>query len=217
MTAFIRNHALLVYFVLACVFSWTMVALTRVSFSFALLALFGPAVAAILVTCATEGRRGVIDLCRGVTTWRVGMPWYVLAIGVPLLVAVVAQAAHAIVIGGPVGSGVGTPLPLTVVLALLVIGEEIGWRGFALPRLLRRFNGLAASLILGSIWACWHLANATIPGLEAYWSSFPGIPLFRAWRDHLLHVDVEPNSGLAADDVDPACNGECDHKPVLRG
>ena len=172
------RHALLVYFVLAYVFSWTMVALVPLSFLFALLALFGPALAAVVVTSITEGRRGIADLFGHITIWRVGVVWYVLAIGVPLLVAVAAQVAHALVAGGPIGISVGTPLPLTVILALLVIGEEIGWRGFALPRLQSRYSGLAASLVLGSVWACWHLANATIPGLEAYWSSFPAFLFF---------------------------------------
>jgi membrane protease YdiL (CAAX protease family) len=132
----------------------------------------------VVVIGTTEGRRGIADLFRHITIWRVGVVWYVLAIGVPLLVAVVAQVAHAMVAGGPIGMSLSTPLPLTVILALLVIGEEIGWRGFALPRLQHRYTGLAASLILGGVWACWHLANATLPGLEAYWSSFPAFLFF---------------------------------------
>jgi len=155
-----------------------MVALIPVSFAFALLALFGPALSAISVTAMTEGGQGLACLFRRITIWRAGVLWYALAVGVPLLVAVVAQVAHALVVAGPIGMSVSTPLPLMLILALLVIGEEIGWRGFALPHLQDRYGGLTASLILGSAWACWHLANATIPGLEAYWSSFPAFLLF---------------------------------------
>ena len=154
--------------------SWTI----PVSFIFALLALFGPALAAVLVTSVADGRRGVADLLRRITIWRVGLVWYVLAIGVPVCVAVVAQVTHALLVGGQIGMRISTPPPLMVVLALLVIGEEIGWRGFALPRLQDRFTSLTASLILGSLWACWHLANATIPGLESYWSNFPSFLFF---------------------------------------
>jgi uncharacterized protein len=178
MNSFVRDHPLLVYFVLAYALSWTMVALIPASFAFALLALFGPALAAVMVTMVTDGRRGLVDLFRRLTIGRVGLVWYVLAIGVPLLVAVVAQVVHAMTFGGPVGMAVSTPLPLVVILALLVIGEEIGWRGFALPHLQARYGGLTASLVLGSVWACWHLANATIPGLEAYWSAFPAFFFF---------------------------------------
>jgi len=178
MNTFVRRHPLLVFFVLAYALSWTMVALIPVSFVFALLALFGPALAAVLVTLGTEGRRGVADLLRRLTIWRVGLVWYVLGVGVPLLVAVVAQAVHALMLGGPVGMTASTPLSLMVILALLVVGEEIGWRGFALPHLQARYSGLTASLMLGSVWAGWHLANGTIAGLEAYWFAFPAFFFF---------------------------------------
>lgn len=178
MIACTRDHALVAYFVLAYALSWTMVALVPVSFAFALLALFGPAVAAVMVSLVSDGRRGVVDLLRRLTVWRVSLVWYVVAVGVPLLVAVVAQAGHAMVLGGDIGPRVSTPLPLVLILALLVVGEEIGWRGFALPRLQARYSGLTARLVLGSLWACWHLANATLPGLEAYWSSFPAFFFF---------------------------------------
>ena len=59
-----------------------------------------------------------------------------------------------------------------------MVGEEIGWRGFALPHLQARFGGLGASLILGLLWTAWHLINATIPGLERYWYAFPAFALF---------------------------------------
>jgi membrane protease YdiL (CAAX protease family) len=154
MHSFVRTHPLMTYFVLAYVLSWTMVALIGLSFVFALAALFGPALAAVLVTAASDGRRGVVDLFRRLTIWRVSLAWYVLAIGVPLLVAVVAQVVNARTFGGPIGMTVNTPLPLTAILALLVVGEEIGWRGFALPRLQARYSGLTASLILGAVWAC---------------------------------------------------------------
>jgi membrane protease YdiL (CAAX protease family) len=132
----------------------------------------------VVVTLCTEGPPGLANLFRRLTIWRVGVVWYVLAVGVPLLVAVVAQLLHSMTVGGPVGVTVSTPVPLMLLLALLVVGEEIGWRGFALPRLQARYRGLTASLVLGSLWACWHLVNATIPGLEAYRSSFPAFFFF---------------------------------------
>jgi membrane protease YdiL (CAAX protease family) len=174
----IMKYPLAVYFGLAYAFSWAMVALIPVSFVFALLALFGPALAAIIVTAATDGRRGVVEQLRQLTIWRVGVVAYALVIGVPLVIAVTAQVVHSIVFGGAIGITAGTSIPLTVMLAVLVVGEEIGWRGFALPRLVARFGGLGASLVLGTLWAGWHLANATIPGLESYWYGFPAFLCF---------------------------------------
>jgi membrane protease YdiL (CAAX protease family) len=176
--AIIKRHPLASYFILAYAFSWTMVALISVSFVFALLALFGPALAAILVTGIGEGRSGVDKLLRRVVLWQVGIAWYVVAVCLPLVVAVAALGVQSLFAGIPFSPSTGTPIALMVLLAMLVVGEEIGWRGFALPHLQKRYNGLAASLILGALWAGWHLANGTIPGLQAYWTGFPAFLFF---------------------------------------
>src|SRR5262245_56319006 len=128
----IKDHPLVVYFVLAYLFSWTMVALFSVAFVFALLALFGPTLAAILVTAFTEGKAGVSALLRRVVQWRVGLVWYAVAVGVPFAVALLALGVHSLTSGAPFAISAGTPLPLLIILAILVVGEEIGWRGFAL-------------------------------------------------------------------------------------
>ena len=176
--SFIKQHPLVVYFVLAYLFSWTMVGLIPVAFVFALLALFGPALAAILMAAFTEGKAGVSVLLRRVVLWRVALVWYAVAIGLPFVVALLVLGVHALTTGAPFTINTGTPVPLLIILALLVVGEEIGWRGFALPHLQARYNSLIASLILGVLWAGWHLANASIPGLEYYWYGFPAFLAF---------------------------------------
>ena len=55
------------------------------------------------------------------------------------------------------------------------IGEEIGWRGFALPRLLEKYSALSASLILGSVWAIWHLPLILVGDFTAYGAFMPVI------------------------------------------
>jgi membrane protease YdiL (CAAX protease family) len=85
---------------------------------------------------------------------------------------------HSLITGMPLAINSGTPISLLVIIALLVVGEELGWRGFALPHLQARYNGLVASLILGVLWAGWHLANATIPGLQYYLYGFPAFLFF---------------------------------------
>jgi membrane protease YdiL (CAAX protease family) len=104
--------------------------------------------------------------------------WYAIAVGLPLVVAIAALGIQALIAGMPFAPSTGTPISLMFILAILVVGEEIGWRGFALPRLQMRYNGLTASLILGALWAGWHLANGTIPGLQAYWAGFPAFLFF---------------------------------------
>ena len=64
-------------------------------------------------------------------------------------------------------------LPLTLVTDTGPLGEEFGWRGFALPRLLQHRRPLAAALILGVIWWAWHLPTFFIPALSQHQLSIP--------------------------------------------
>ena len=106
-----------------------------------------------------------------------GLTWSGIAIALctwPLLViaALVGAAVSGVALGAPSGLTLG--LVLLVFLEVFVftaLGEELGWRGYALPILLARRRPLAASIIVGSIWAIWHLPLFWIPG-----TSQAGIP-----------------------------------------
>ena len=124
----------------------------------------GPFLAAFVMTGATEGRAGVRSFLRRFVLWRVGLGWYLFAlIGIPLILVL-----SVIIMPGALGSfqglGVLAPLPLLPLLGFSVyafllgpLGEEPGWRGFALPRLQSLHGPLVGSLILGVLWALWHL------------------------------------------------------------
>lgn len=168
MTSLIKRNPLISYFILAYALAWILIPLTvSVSIGFGFLALFGPAFAALIVTGVTEGRTGVRQLLAKIIQWKVSWIWYVVAVGLPFALAVVVWWLA----GTPARTT--QPLSLTLILAALVIGEELGWRGFALPRLQERFSPLVSSLISGSLWAAWHLPNALIPGLDYYFYAFP--------------------------------------------
>jgi uncharacterized protein len=177
LSAFVRRRPLLTFFILAYAFAWLLISLVSVSLVFPVLGLFGPALAAIIVTAIAEGRAGVKALLRRVVQWRVGWQWYAVAAGLPVALALAALGLHRL-LGGAENNRPGDPLALVAILALLVVGEELGWRGFALPRLQERFGGLGASLILGGLWAAWHLANTRIPGLDYYGYGFPAFLLY---------------------------------------
>ncbi len=123
----------------------------------------GPPVAAIIVTAITSGRAGVRQLLRRCVQWRVGPVWYLVT-----LVGFI----PAFLIGYSVVYGENLPrallgqvsLVFSVYVAQLAFSlptgnfqEEVGWRGFALPRLQRRYGPLVASVILGVLHSLWHL------------------------------------------------------------
>lgn len=163
MTRWIRANPLLAFFVLAYALTWPLAALVAISLSFGLLGLFGPAAAAIIVAWVCEGRAGVTGLLAKVRLWRVAPAWYAIAVLVPIAVSgVVASTAVSL---GWATSIHWTPFtPLTLVLFVLVVGEEIGWRGFALPRMIARFGVGRASLFLGLLWGFWHFPTFFLAG-----------------------------------------------------
>lgn len=124
---------------------------------------FGPVVAAAIVTALEDGRAGLRLLLARVTRWRVAPVWYATVILGPFALTLGAISLH-VVFGGrpPELSAMIETLPTVLVLSLYMlvqvgIGEEIGWRGYALPRLQTGYSALVSSLILGVLWALWHL------------------------------------------------------------
>ena len=91
----VRRFPLLAYFVLAYALTWWVYPLLQVNPMIGLLGLFGPALAAILVTAITDGRPGVRALLTRVVRWRVPVRWYVFAIGLPTLLALLAAGLSA--------------------------------------------------------------------------------------------------------------------------
>jgi len=122
-----------------------------------ILAVAAPTISATILTLAREGWSGLGALYARLIRWRFGLQWYVLVlIGIPVLGWLTSRVA-----GPDPQYDLSTPaLIFSALLNLLItgpLGEELGWRGFALPRLLKRFSPFTASLILGAIWGVWHL------------------------------------------------------------
>lgn len=180
-----RTYPLAVFFLLAYGFSW-LAGLPRLAgwvtgFPFDILVGgFGPALAALWVTGVTEGRTGIRNLLGGVSRWRVGLRWWSFAIGFfPLLMLLAIGVIR--FIGGDLGESLGGKLPSSWLLLPLAGGvllaallEEIGWRGFAWPRLRQRHRFLPAGVILGILWGCWHLPLFFIKGMPQ--TNLPFLP-----------------------------------------
>jgi membrane protease YdiL (CAAX protease family) len=124
---------------------------------------FGPSIAGIIVIILVAGKDGLRDLTQRLFRWRVGVKWWLVAIFLPAALTLVAVGVS-LLLGGSIP-------PFTffrqewyyVIFFFLInmlggpLGEEFGWRGFALPRLQEKFNPLVSSLILGGIWGLWHI------------------------------------------------------------
>ena len=143
--------------------------------SLVLLGAFAPSLAALLVTARTEGCRGVGMLLRGVIKWRVAVRWYLFAASYTVIVKLTVAVLHRVAVG--VWPHFDAQPYYIVPFAILFstpfqAGEEIGWRGFALPRLAERFGLSRASVVLGVIWGCWHLPQFFIREADTYQQSF---------------------------------------------
>ena len=149
-------------------------------------ALLGPMIAAFVVTAVVEGRAGVRDLAARMVRWRVPARWWLFAIGSPLALLAVAVAVTTVLSGAPdladFGRMAGLPdwgVLFVWVMFVVVngLGEETGWRGFALPALRERHGLVAAALLLVPIWAGWHLPLFFL--LQSYRDLGPvGVPGF---------------------------------------
>lgn len=129
----------------------------------ALLMSYGPTFAALIVTFVISGWTGIRKLLSRLLIWRVGLRWYVVAILGPFLIFFAAIGVY-LLLGGTMRPlpqlGIlefGASITILFLVQGLVNGEEIGWRGFALPRLQNRQIALLASLSLGLIWGLFHL------------------------------------------------------------
>lgn len=127
----------------------------------------GPLIAAVVVTAATQGWAGLRDLFASIVAVRVAPRWYAVAVLVPVGLFAVALLITTVA-GAPLpalahfGEVPGLPATTLLVVWLYAVfwngwGEEVGWRGYALPRLQERFGPLGATGVLSVIWAAWHL------------------------------------------------------------
>jgi uncharacterized protein len=163
----VRRYPLTAFFALAVVLSWWPWILYSLDLAPFPIVGFGPFLAALIVLAVTEGKRGVIGLLRRMVRWRVGLQWYAVALLLPVVVTLTAAALNVYLLGAQRTSsaadlGGWSSFLQMFFLWLLIPGlagtwEEPGFRGYALPRLQFRYSALVASLILGVMWAFWHL------------------------------------------------------------
>ena len=128
---------------------------------------FVPALLAIVLTALSEGKNGVGALLRKLFQWRVAFKWFVvtlaLALGLRLTMSTLALLFGWI----PSIKLNGWSLPEYIIIGIFIligaVTEELGWRGYALPRLLASRSALSSALLIGVIWGIVHL-GLILPG-----------------------------------------------------
>jgi membrane protease YdiL (CAAX protease family) len=175
-TGFLKRHSLVIGILLMFALTWPIDLANagflpfRVPFAVYILLGWGFGVASLIMTSLTLGKQAVITLLKRFLIWRVGWKWYFAAFLLLPSLQVVSVLLNALVSQAPIDFsnvyaykifGPSANLALLIVPFLLfdaiANGEEIGWRGYVLPRLQATHSALASSLIVGVIWGLWHL------------------------------------------------------------
>jgi len=216
MVTWLRRHPVLGGFILMFACTWPMylwaaadshgLTALRIPPILPILVGYGFVVAALVATGITEGRDGIRALLRRFLIWRVGLRWYVVVL---LGAAVVGLTAIAlpVVFGGaapdfaqpfatrifPPGVSLWVAAPLFLLFNVLANGEEIGWRGYALPRLQARHGALAASVVIGVVWAFWHVPKFLTAGSAQDYS--PWLYLVNMVAEAVLYTWVFNSTG----------------------
>jgi membrane protease YdiL (CAAX protease family) len=224
----VRRHPLAAFFVLAFVLTWLVEIPMLSSPRLAPLQLvlgWMPGLAAVLVAGAVGGRAAVGRLLRRVLLWRVGAGWYVVAVVGPVALFAVPELLNPRFGGSglhapPLSAALLAAAAVQLAVRLVLSSEQLAWSGFALPRMQARWGALPASLVLGAVWAVWHLPLFFVPGSQrdlgfpSFLLATVGLRVVLTWVFNntggsvllvsLLHQSANVWTDLAGPSADPA-------------
>jgi len=149
---------------------------------------WAPGLVAIVMSAFEGGRMGVGELFRQFRRWRIRPWWYCIALLGPALLGLIALVVTALSGGATPERWFYPPSARLLGLAVGPWGEELGWRGYAQPRLQQGVGALPASLVVGTIWSCWHYWPVLTPA-GGPWSEFFSAS-FATWLSYELANSV---------------------------
>jgi membrane protease YdiL (CAAX protease family) len=175
-TQFLKRHSLVIGIILMFLYTWSIdlsnagILPFQVPFPIYITLGWGFILASLIMTGLTLGKEAVVTLLRRYVQWRVGWKWFLAALLLEPIFIVVGVYLDAVLTRVPpdfsnaiayelFGKSASLPLfflPFFLV-EIITNGEEMGWRGYILPRLQAKYNALTSTLILGVIWGFWHL------------------------------------------------------------
>jgi uncharacterized protein len=185
--SFVQSNSIAIYFTFAYLITWGGILLAMAgtgfkgevgmgTFALIFLAMFAsPCLTSLTLTSILEGKEGIRELFSRMKRWRVGLGWIAVAIlTIPILMSSILYFLSATV--SPVFKP-GWMIPGFIAGPIAGFFEEVGWTGFALPRLQKKYGGLAAGILLGLLWAFWHM-------LADYFGNIYSMQ--KAWFPHFL-------------------------------
>jgi membrane protease YdiL (CAAX protease family) len=175
LTYLIKQHALVIFCTLTIALTFAAILLPLPGEVIPVVIVFIPALMAIALTALSEGKAGVRSLLGKLAQWRVSFKWVIIAVALALVMRLtISLIALAMGMIPAIQLRPRSPaqfVVLALILFIFAIPEELGWRGYALPKLLERRSPLAAGLIVGVLWGSLHLA-LHLPGMI-----YAGLPL----------------------------------------
>ena len=168
MKSFIKQNQIIIFFLLTFVLSWFP---WYAGIAPEVMAM-GPSIAAFILVIILGGRSGFVNLLKPFGRWRASLGIWAVAIFGPGILYLVGLGVH-LLMGGEAPPFIMIReelnlLPLYLVMVVLMpwngpVGEEFGWRGYALPKLQNKYGPLIASLVIGAVWGIWHLPDFFAP------------------------------------------------------
>jgi membrane protease YdiL (CAAX protease family) len=167
---------------------------------FLIIAAYSASLAGIILTAIVSGKAGLRQMFRRLLFWRAGIGWWAFALIAFALLYLGGLVLAALYSGSTLSVNLAQPLymffPLFIMKFFLDsgLGEELGWRGFLLPRLQARYSALVSSIIVGIVWGLWHLPLFMLEGMS------PTYEMGQAWFELFRDPDnlIGPYIGFSA-------------------
>lgn len=168
LTLLIKRHVLVIFCTLTISLTFAATLLPLPGEVIPVVMVFIPALMAIALSALSEGTVGVRSLLGKLTQWRISLKWLLIALALALLIRLtMSLIASGLGIISTIQLRPGGPeqyVILAIIFFVFAIPEELGWRGYALPKLLEHYSPLIAGLIVGVLWGSLHLA-LLFPGM----------------------------------------------------
>jgi membrane protease YdiL (CAAX protease family) len=177
MSTFVKKYPAISQFILAMLIGGGMTApmvagLIPSDSGAILVAAYSASLAGVILTAIASGKAGLREMFRKLLIWQVGIGWWVFGLFALGLMFIGGTLLYALFSGSTLALNLAQPLYMFVPLFIMKffldagLGEELGWRGFLLPRLQSRYNALVSSLIIGVVWGLWHLPLFMLEGMS---------------------------------------------------